>query len=289
LADNHLPILSGSSSLYCVHSPEIPILVVALRLPALSNVMRLLRKGGRFATGRTRLYFWASLGLLVLALAVVGGSRSFSQPIAGFLTVAAVLIFFKASLRRWLRWSLGTKGESAVTEVLKNLPHEYVVLNDIVLPGSKGNVDHVLIGPNGIFVIETKNYSGFVKCEDDQWFVNGRSVRSLSKQAKRNSMAVRGSIASLFKGPQAKKIPYVVPLLVFAGSRMRLKLFKPTVAVLRTSELVGFILDRDTSRVITADEKATMVNHLELLQRNFAETSDWPAETDVEEDRRKAG
>lgn len=232
------------------------------------------------------IYLWTSFGLLALAITAIAISHSFRQTVFGFFAVAVIVIFFKASVRRWACWFLGRKGESAVTETLKSLADDYVVLNDIVLPESKGNVDHVLIGPNGVFVIETKNYSGFVKCEEDEWFVNGHGVRSLSKQAKRNSMAVRGCIASLFPGPQSK-VPYIVPLLVFVSSRPRLKLFKPTVCVLKLNELVKFIRDRETQRVITDDEKRAMVRHLQLPQRNFAETSDWSAT--VEDRLPKAG
>ena len=248
--------------------------------------MMVLRKGGQFVDSRIRFYLWTSLGLFALAIATFALSHRFGQPAFGFFVVAGLVILFKASVRRWERWFLGRKGESKVTETLKSLPNDYVILNDIVLPDSKGNVDHVLIGPNGVFVIETKNYSGFVKCEEEQWFVNGHRIRSLSKQAKRNSMAVRGCIGSLFAGRQSQA-PSVVPLLVFVNSHARLKLFKPTVCVLKLNELVEFIRDREIKRAITDDEKRAMVHHLQLLQRNFAETSDWSAT--VEDGLPKAG
>jgi hypothetical protein len=238
--------------------------------------MMVLRKGGQFADGRMRFYLWASLGLFALAISAFAVSHTLRLPAIGFLMAATLLTLFKASVRRWSRWFVGRKGESKVTEALKSLSDEYVVLNDIVLPDCKGNVDHLLIGPNGVFVIETKNYSGFVKCEEEQWFVNGHRIRSLSKQAKRNSMAVRGCIAGLFAGPKTR-VPHVVPLLVFVSPTTKLKLFKPTVCVLKLNELVEFIRDREITRAITEGEKRTMVHYLQLLQHNFADTSDWAA------------
>lgn len=60
--------------------------------------------------------------------------------------------------------ALGVRGEKAVAEALKELePHGYRAFHD--LPSreyvdkngeSKANIDHVLIGPAGVFVIETK-------------------------------------------------------------------------------------------------------------------------------------
>ncbi len=69
------------------------------------------------------------------------------------------------------------------------------------MPDGRGNVDHLVMGPNGLFAIETKNYSTFVKCSGDDWFVNGKKIRSLSKQAKRNAIAVRET-GGRFCGPR---------------------------------------------------------------------------------------
>jgi len=51
-------------------------------------------------------------------------------------------------------------GEAAVSYILESLPDGYVVFND--LRTLSGNVDHVVIGPTGIFVIDTMNWRGTV-------------------------------------------------------------------------------------------------------------------------------
>lgn len=59
----------------------------------------------------------------------------------------------------------GTIGESIVSDILSNLPSEkYYVMNDLLLEiGNKtAQIDHVVISVYGIFVIETKNYSGVI-------------------------------------------------------------------------------------------------------------------------------
>ncbi len=67
-------------------------------------------------------------------------------------------------------WAKGLEGEDIVSDYLKQLPHDYFIYNDVNLPGKKGNIDHVVIGPNGIFVIETKNYSGKYLIKGNDWF-----------------------------------------------------------------------------------------------------------------------
>ncbi|MGB8356132.1 MAG: nuclease-related domain-containing protein [Chthoniobacteraceae bacterium] len=51
-------------------------------------------------------------------------------------------------------------GEAAVGYILEALPDGYVVFND--LRTLSGNIDHVVIGPTGIFVIDTMNWRGAV-------------------------------------------------------------------------------------------------------------------------------
>jgi nuclease-like protein len=36
----------------------------------------------------------------------------------------------------------------------------WVVLHDLALPGSRANLDHLVIGPGGVFVIDSKQYRG---------------------------------------------------------------------------------------------------------------------------------
>jgi hypothetical protein len=44
---------------------------------------------------------------------------------------------------------VGKRGESALSEALQELPNDYVLLNDPMLPDGSGNVVHLVIGPNG--------------------------------------------------------------------------------------------------------------------------------------------
>jgi hypothetical protein len=57
------------------------------------------------------------------------------------------------------RWRKGADGERLVGRVLESLHEQgWRVLHDISFGGA--NIDHVAIGPGGIFTIETKSHSG---------------------------------------------------------------------------------------------------------------------------------
>lgn len=78
-------------------------------------------------------------------------------------------------------WMKGDKGEKLVSLYLEDLPRGYFTFNDVTIPGGKGNFDHIVIGPTGVFLIETKNYSGFFKIYGNDWY-----SRSSSQKMKRN-------------------------------------------------------------------------------------------------------
>lgn len=60
---------------------------------------------------------------------------------------------------------LGKAGEKLVDKALSVLSDDYILLNNLLLlyNNSTHQIDHVIISEFGIFIIETKNYSGIVK------------------------------------------------------------------------------------------------------------------------------
>ncbi len=82
----------------------------------------------------------------------------------GLLPLIAILIFFKflgaGRFKGWL-------GETMVARALSRLnPNLYHTFHDLYLPRPDGHgttqIDHVIVSPFGIFVIETKNYRGWI-------------------------------------------------------------------------------------------------------------------------------
>ncbi len=57
------------------------------------------------------------------------------------------------------RWERGAEGERKTAELLEPLTARgYVVLHDLAVPGSRANIDHVVVGPSGVTVIDSKAY-----------------------------------------------------------------------------------------------------------------------------------
>jgi hypothetical protein len=115
----------------------------------------------RLMIDKALLWVIAPIFFCILALLEWYRWWSNSPPSPILLTVMAIITIIIAiyKLRKILPQALsiglGIKGEKAVGECLERLREiGYRVFHDI--PGDGFNVDHVLVGPGGIFVIETK-------------------------------------------------------------------------------------------------------------------------------------
>ena len=64
----------------------------------------------------------------------------------------------------------GVAGERKVSYILQSLPQEYRTINNAIIPDQitdpikkyTTQIDHLVVSPYGVFVIETKNYSGWI-------------------------------------------------------------------------------------------------------------------------------
>ena len=58
-------------------------------------------------------------------------------------------------------WRRGAEGERRTARLLDPLEqHGWAILPDLAIPGSRANIDHLVIGPGGVFVIDSKQYRG---------------------------------------------------------------------------------------------------------------------------------
>jgi len=153
----------------------------------------------------------------------------------------------------------GIQGEKSVIEALSHLSDEYYLINDVKFESLRGNIDHIVIGPNGIFVIETKNYSGRIICEGDEWvrcygfiFPREYDIGSPSKQVKRNAVRVKEIIES--SGILKDKRVWVEAIVVFTNPDVELEVINPTVPVLTVDKLCEYIKNKKTSNKFSSEE-----------------------------------
>jgi hypothetical protein len=72
-------------------------------------------------------------------------------------------------------WRCGAAGERRTARLLGPLErHGWVVLHDLAVPGSWANLDHLVIGPGGVFVIDSKLYRGRLRVDSSGGLWHGR-------------------------------------------------------------------------------------------------------------------
>ncbi|MEN9644168.1 MAG: hypothetical protein RL238_837 [Actinomycetota bacterium] len=103
-------------------------------------------------------------------------------------------------------WKVGAEGEERVAEVLRGVVG-IEVLHDRLVPGKgKANIDHIVVGPGGVFVVDAKKYSGTVERRDvggmfrvdERLYVNNRDRTGLVEAMLGQVDVVRAALATTF-------------------------------------------------------------------------------------------
>ncbi len=136
---------------------------------------------------------------LALVAAVAGpplvGHGPTLAMIAVLLVGAVALALRQRAIPWWVaNWRRGAAGERHAARILGRLGRRgYWLLNDLQVPGSRANLDHLLVGPTGVFYVDAKQWKGTLRLgRDGRLWHNGRScskrlstVRWEAEQAQR--------------------------------------------------------------------------------------------------------
>jgi hypothetical protein len=81
-------------------------------------------------------------------------------------------------------WRRGAVGERRTARLLGPLEqHGWAVLHDLAIPGSRANLDHLMIGPGGVFMIDSKQYRGRLRLDPSGRLWHGRYPLAPTLQA----------------------------------------------------------------------------------------------------------
>lgn len=121
--------------------------------------------------------------------------------------LAGIALAFSDDPRSTSAWAHGANGEATLGNLLDPLRKQgMAVLHDRRIPGSRANIDHLVVAPWGVFVIDAKNYKGRVErrdrgaffSSDYRLFVGGRDKTSLIAGLDKQVEAVRVALQPEF-------------------------------------------------------------------------------------------
>ncbi len=126
------------------------------------------RTAGQYARAtwrRMRMRALVALGVLATATALAGrgfGLQDWRYTVAEIGLLVTIFVIVRYVMPLVERQDRGALAEEQVGALLDTLPRDrWHVIHDATL--GRGNVDHIVIGPAGVFTIETKSHPGPVR------------------------------------------------------------------------------------------------------------------------------
>lgn len=166
----------------------------------------------------------------------------------------------------------GTIGERKVSHYLSFLnPSSYKVYNNIIVKagGRSQQIDHLVIGPNAIFHIETKSYSGYIYIDrNENWTKTTKHKYELldnpKGQIQRHEQILKGVVGEEFE---------IVSILAMAHKNCRLLGLENTALnVMKVECILDFITSYEGTNSISDSQliniKGSLENSIEIVDTN---------------------
>jgi hypothetical protein len=173
------------------------------------------------------------------------------------VAAAVALALFWTRQRRLL---IGAQGEdmalgypTALPGSLATLPDDYIVFNQLRVPwlNTVLEIDHVVVGPNGVFNVECKHMVGEIEGADHarKWTQRKRGAGSVSieREFRNPILQVKRSSHALARYLRARGIHvWVSPIVVFTHPAARVRATSNSTPLLKLEQLAPCIAMSDT-------------------------------------------
>jgi Nuclease-related domain len=197
--------------------------------------------GGAYLARRKRNQRLELLGFAAGGLVASVAAGLAVNPYVALLTGLAAGSMAGPALGRLRRVRAGRLRETSVTAQLKELSDEYYLVSGVAIPGHRGNVDHVLIGPCGIMVIEARRWAGRIRVLRDRWSVRGFPRANVTRQLTEDAMAVKDFLVRAHPELAGSLLRWVDTAVVMTHPLCRLEIDRPWHPVVRYSELRALV------------------------------------------------
>lgn len=120
-------------------------------------------------TLRKKIWILNILRLIELVCICIGGTLSITQNIWYIMLSMISFLFFLQHSHIIRIYRAGYVGEKKAGKLLSGLPRGYVKKHNIHITWNnhKSEIDYLIVGPTGVFIIEVKNMRGMIRGSED--------------------------------------------------------------------------------------------------------------------------
>lgn len=203
-------------------------------------------KYGLYAMGIVVLIGWS---FALPLYAVLGGSGA---ALAIHAAVVVLLIRMLVGVMRTMKVRMqGAGGELGVRMTLRGLDDRFRVLGSVVI-SNKGDMDFVVVGPTGVWVIEVKSHKGRIRIENNRLL---RDNRPFDKDFLRQVWGASYALKDVLKKGIARPL-HIQPVVVFSSpyAKLGIEWNKADDAyVIGLDQLIPLIERREVQQLSKAD------------------------------------
>ena len=172
--------------------------------------------------------------------------------IINIIFIILLILFIKSTKknRRNYKDAKGSIGEKKVNQILENI-NDAKLLKDIILKTENGTtqIDHILIHKKGIFVIEIKNFKGWIfgKEKDKYWVQTIYSKKSKFYNPIRQNYGHIKTIESYL--PENRR--NILKSIIVFSNRCEFKNLEVVTPVLKMKDLLNYINNSESEITLT--------------------------------------
>ena len=181
-----------------------------------------------------------------------------------FLVAVVAIVLLAWGDRRLGNFLKGAKGEEWVAHELAFLDSGYTVFNGLRLKGGKQNFDHIVVGPAGVFVVETKNWKGSVEFRDGKLFAGGREP---SRPPLRQVKAATAELIAFLDDAGRGDIP-VHPVLCFISTKLPEEIMNVNGVVVCTGSRLIDVLQETFDEPVPEARRERVVDELKKVMND---------------------
>jgi hypothetical protein len=233
-------------------------------------------KAGQWAKQKSNKYFKLNIGVALGTMLVLGFIPgflygNFSLTVASWACVGSLLILLvivRILFKRAEKWQKerifymrGAQAEAFVAWYLVDLPDSWHVFNNLRCADG-GDIDHIVVGPGGLFVLSTKSYKGHVtRTPNGTIKLNGQPLTDLD-EAMRLAMWVRKRLTASL----GDRTPWLQPVLALPHAKVDVPPTEGSVWILGEEQLMETIDAEKPKTKLASGRIAEIVAELERVK-----------------------